>query len=168
MDAVAVTYQRGTSKWPWLIMSHLKRSLCPGLCLLPLIIHYRHRMPGPTLPVSNISTRPAPNASSSTQRNRIPYSSFHFLVRPGRIPANSPRARFAKWKPLSVSTAPSQRSLSNCKGASSQGDRRSKASKCARPEPSSRRYVPVFGKDKNRVAARAWAFVCTAWSGSEE
>lgn len=97
----------------------------------------------------------------------MPYMSFHFFVLPGKIPANSPRALFAKWKLLSVSTAPSHRSLSKLSGASPHRDRRRRARRCARPAPSNRRYVPVLGRDKNNVAERAWASLCTGRSGSE-
>lgn len=97
----------------------------------------------------------------------MPYISFHFFVLPGKIPANSPRALLAKWKLLSVSTAPSHRSLSKLKGASPHRDRRRRAMRCARPAPSNRKYVPVLGKDRNNVAERACASLCTGRSVSE-
>lgn len=90
---------------------------------------HKQRTPGPTLPVSKISTSPAPSASSSIQRNAIPLNSFHFFVLPGSTPLNSPLIRFATLKLRLDSTAPSQRSRRRVNGASWYLDCFNKASK---------------------------------------
>lgn len=95
---------------------------------------HKQRIPGPTLPVSKISTSPAPSASSRIQRKPIPLNSFHFLVLPGSTPLNSPLMRLATLKLRFDSTAPSQRSRRRVSGASWYLDCFNKASRCERAE----------------------------------
>lgn len=99
----------------------------------------RQRIPGPTLPVSKISTSPAPTASSKTHRKFIPKRIFHFFVLPGNMPAYSPRTLFAKSKLFSVSIAPSQRSRRTSRDTSVALDFFRRESRCVRPASRRRR-----------------------------
>lgn len=74
--------------------------------------------PFPTLFVSNNSTIPAPTHSARTQSNLNPQNCFHFLVRAGKTPANSPLSFFAREAGSSPAIPPSQRSRRRYRGSS--------------------------------------------------